>query len=325
VLTAVIVTQMSVGRSLKATIDYLVGTIGGAIYAGAVAVLVPHTDEIGLLVALALAVAPLALVAAINASFNAAPFTAVLVVLAPTIIQVSPVESAFYRVLEVALGAITGLGVSYLVFPARAHVLAISAAARMLDFMGRALAEVFAGFTQAPDPRAILRIQDSVGEAFAHLDAIGEEAKRERMPYSAAAPDLGPLLRTLLRLRHDLVMLGRAADAPLPEAFRMRLGSRLARVSDTTCDYLQASSVALLGRRGPASLDPVDLALDSYAAEIAALRRAGLMRDLPADEVERIFALSFALEQLHQHFKDLDRSVEECARSGTGGRRQPTE
>ena len=105
----------------------------------------------------------------------------------------------------------------------------------------------------------------------------------------------------------------------------MRLGSRLARVSDTTCDYLQASSVALLGRRGPASLDPVDLALDSYAAEIAALRRAGLMRDLPADEVERIFALGFALEQLHQHFKDLDRSVEECARSGTGGRRQPTE
>src|ERR1700756_3094556 len=53
VLTALIVTQMSVGRSLKATIDYLMGTIGGAIYSGAVAVLVPHTTEIGLLVALA--------------------------------------------------------------------------------------------------------------------------------------------------------------------------------------------------------------------------------------------------------------------------------
>src|ERR1700681_3203761 len=35
VLTAVIVTQMSVGRSLKATFDYLLGTLGGAIYAGA--------------------------------------------------------------------------------------------------------------------------------------------------------------------------------------------------------------------------------------------------------------------------------------------------
>src|SRR6202050_2861940 len=37
VLTAIIVTQMSVGRSLKATFDYLVGTLGGAIYGGGVA------------------------------------------------------------------------------------------------------------------------------------------------------------------------------------------------------------------------------------------------------------------------------------------------
>ena len=42
VLTAMIVTQMSVGRSLKATGDYLAGTVGGAIYGGLVAVLIPH-------------------------------------------------------------------------------------------------------------------------------------------------------------------------------------------------------------------------------------------------------------------------------------------
>jgi uncharacterized membrane protein YccC len=323
VLTAVIVTQMSVGRSLKATIDYLVGTLGGAIYSGAVAVLVPHTNEIGLLVALAVAIAPLAFVAAINPSFSVAPFTAVLVLLAPTIIHVSPVESAFYRVLEVALGAITGLGVSYLVFPARTHLLAIDAAARMLDLVVRVLPDLFASFTQARDPQTALRIQNSVGEAFAHLDAIGEEAERERVPYFAAAPDLGPLLRTLLRLRHDLVMIGRAAEAPLPEALRLRLAPLLARVSETVRDYLRASSATLRGRRGPMSLDPVDLALDGYAAEIAALRREGLTRVLPADEVERFFVLSFALEQLHQHFKDLDRCVTECAQSGTGARRKP--
>jgi uncharacterized membrane protein YccC len=49
VLTAVIVTQMSVGRSLKATFDYLVGTLGGAIYGGAIGVLLPHSNEIALL------------------------------------------------------------------------------------------------------------------------------------------------------------------------------------------------------------------------------------------------------------------------------------
>ena len=107
VLTAVILTQVSLGRSLKATIDYLVGTLGGAVYAGAVAVLVPHTNEIALAGVLAITVAPLALLAAIYPSFSVATFTGVLVILAPGITDVGPIKSAFDRVFEVAVGAIT--------------------------------------------------------------------------------------------------------------------------------------------------------------------------------------------------------------------------
>jgi len=83
VLTAVIVTQMSVGRSLKATRDYLVGTLGGAVYGGAIAVLIPHSNEIALLAVLALAVAPLAFIATLNPRFSAAPITAIIVLLLP--------------------------------------------------------------------------------------------------------------------------------------------------------------------------------------------------------------------------------------------------
>ena len=85
VLTAVILTQMSVGRSLKATMDYFVATVGGAAYAGAVGALIPHDNEAALLAALALAVAPAALLAATNPRFSATPFTAVMVFLAPFI------------------------------------------------------------------------------------------------------------------------------------------------------------------------------------------------------------------------------------------------
>src|SRR5271155_2494910 len=79
VLTAVILTQVTFGRSVKATIDYLAGTLGGAVYAGAVAALVPHTNDFSLAGVLALAVAPLTLLGAINPSFSAATFTGVLV------------------------------------------------------------------------------------------------------------------------------------------------------------------------------------------------------------------------------------------------------
>jgi hypothetical protein len=40
VLTAVILTQVTFGRSIKATLDYLAGTVGGTIYAGGVSLLI---------------------------------------------------------------------------------------------------------------------------------------------------------------------------------------------------------------------------------------------------------------------------------------------
>src|SRR5438132_8231877 len=79
VLTSIIVTQLSVGRSLKTTRDYLIGTLGGAVYGGAVAILVPHSGEGALLLVLVLAVAPLAFIAALNPAYNAATVTAIIV------------------------------------------------------------------------------------------------------------------------------------------------------------------------------------------------------------------------------------------------------
>src|SRR5262245_27178688 len=147
VLTAVILTQLSVGRSVKATTDYFVATVGAAIYAGLVGTLVPHAHEISLLVALAIAVAPAALLAALNPRFSAAPFTVVLVLLAPTITHAAPFASALERVMEVAVGGIIGLLVSILVFPARAHDLAIEAAAQILELMARLLPAICAKLT----------------------------------------------------------------------------------------------------------------------------------------------------------------------------------
>src|SRR5438094_8373045 len=93
VLTSLIVTQMSVGRSLKASRDYMLGTVGGAIYGGAIAVLIPHSGEIGLLALLVLAVAPLAFIAAIHPSLNAAIVTAVIVLLVPEMRHAHHIDS----------------------------------------------------------------------------------------------------------------------------------------------------------------------------------------------------------------------------------------
>jgi len=315
VLTAVILTQLSVGRSIKATTDYFIATIGAAIYAGMVGTLVPHADEISLLAALAIAVAPAALLAALNARFSAAPFTVVLVLLAPTITHASPFASALERVMEVAVGGIVGLLVSILVFPARAYDLVIETAAQILEVMARLLPALLAKFTQPVDDALIVGTQSEITSASMRLEAIAAEARDERLTRFTPEADQGPLLRTVMRLRNDLMMIARAALVPLPEAFHARLEPLLACAAEATADYLRACVSAMQTRRGPPPLDTVTTALDAYDREMAALRQEGATRELPVDAVERIFTLGFALDQLRAHLKDLARCVSEFSPS----------
>ena len=130
------------------------------------------------------------------------------------------------------------------------------------------------------------------------LNAMGAEAERERAAHLSSGPDTGPLRRTILRLRHDLVMIGRANVVPLPAELRVRLASPLAKVSDAIAAYLRSAAAALRNGVGSPAIWPVHVALQNYAAEVAALRHEGLTRGLPAEVMERFFALGFALEQM---------------------------
>jgi len=315
VLTSLIVTQMSVGRSLKVTRDYLFGTVGGALYGGAIAVLIPHSGEVELLALLVLAVAPLAFIASIYPAMSAATVTAVIVLLVPELHHANPLGSAIDRVIEVGVGAFTGLLASFLVLPSRAHRQLRSNAARALDMLAAALSELLAGLSRGRDADALHRIQDGIGAALVDLNATGAEAERERAAHLSSSPDSGPLLRTILRLRHDVVMIGRASLVPLPPVLQARLAAPLADVSGAIVGYLRSVAGALRAAGVPPAIAPVDDALQSYAATVAALRGDGMTRDLPGDVVESFFALGFSLEQMRQNLVDLERVAAEW--SGT--------
>ncbi len=311
VLTSLIVTQMSVGRSLKVTRDYMFGTIGGAIYGGAIAVLIPYSGEAGLLALLVLTVAPLALLAAIKPSLNTATVTAVIVLLVPTMHHTSPLGSAIDRVMEVAVGAFTGLLVAFLVLPSRAHSQLRSNAARVLELIAAALSELLAGLSRGRDNDALHRIQDGIGAALVDLNATGAEAERERAAHLTSCPDTGPLLRTILRLRHDVVMIGRASVVPLSPELQARLAAPLSSVSSAIAGHLRASAAALRKAARPPAPAPVEAAVKAYADEVEKVRGEGLTRGLPGDAIERFFALGFSLEQMRQNLTDLERVVAE--------------
>jgi hypothetical protein len=315
VLTSIIVTQMSVGRSLKTTRDYMIGTLGGAVYGAAVAILIPHSGEGALLAVLVLAVAPLAFISAINPSLNAATITAIIVLLLPVMNHGDVLDSAIDRVLEVTVGAVTGLLVSFLVLPSRAHSLIRASAPRVLELLAAALDQLLSGLTRGRDNDALHALQDGIGTALTALNVIGAEAERERAAHLSSGPDTGPLLRTVLRLRHDLVMIGRASVLPLPAELQRPLVLPLKRVSDAIVEYLNAAAASLRMGTLPPAIAPVQDALRTYAAAVAVVRSEGLIRGVAGDVAERFFALGFSLEQMRRNLKDLERCVAAWAES----------
>lgn len=213
-----------------------------------------------------------------------------------------------------ALGGSVALVVSLMVLPTRARKLVKEGAADMLDLMARILPDLFSGFTQESDKDALLALQRSVGLAFAQVEAIGAEAKHEQMTFLTSAPDFNSLRHSLLRLRHHLIMIGRAAVVPLPETLQGRLGPRLTHITNAVADQLRQCGTALRTGHNSPPLDVLDDVFDAFAGKIATLRREGFLRELSVDAVEYVFALSFALEQWRQDRQDLARRVSEHTR-----------
>jgi uncharacterized membrane protein YccC len=313
VLTSLIVTQMSLGRSLKVAGDYLMGTLLGVAYGGTLAILIPHEGEYALFGVLALAIAPLAFIAAFRTNFNVLPITAIIVLLVPSLQHVSPAESAFDRVFEVVVGGATGFIVSFLVFPSRAHVLTTEAAAGTLDLVAGALEQMLSHHCGGERPD-IRKINDQLASFITKLNATGAEAEHERTARLTAGPDTGPLLRTSLRLRHDIVILGRAIGCELPPEAQSRLEPHVRRISDVAGDFLRTSARALRARQLPPDLAGVETVFHDYTEEFSAVRRDGMIRGMTSEAAERFYALGFALEQMREHLEEVHRVVKEWAK-----------
>jgi hypothetical protein len=201
------------------------------------------------------------------------------------------------------------------VLPARAHSFVIDAAARMLGHLADLMSDWLAVLAGGSDRARIFQLQDDIRSGLARLEIAAVEARQERKTYLTAEFDPDPLVRAVFRLRHDLVMIGRVAADPLPEAVITRLRQPITDVSNATQQFLRDAATALRQRRPPPALARVDAVLEGFVEEITALRREGIVRGLNAEDAGRLFALGFALEQLRRDFDDFGDRVAECARA----------
>ncbi len=304
VLTALLVMQANLGASLKAALERVVGTVSGAAYGAMIAWLLPHDTPWEQLLKLAVGTAPLAFLAAVRPAFRVAPVTVIIVLFSPQNQHIGIGLYALERVGEILLGSLIGLAVALLVFPARAHHLLRRATGDTLKIFAALIPTLLAGAEADADRVAIEGAHKKIRAALGKLENVAQDALHERRGHLSPAHDPEPLLRSLRRVRHDLVMLGRAMAQPLPESVAPQLLPPLRQVAAAAGNFLQATGQALGdGQSLPAPA--YDAAFAAYATAMAETRATGVLRTLPADAVGRVFALAFSLEQLQDNLRAL--------------------
>jgi uncharacterized membrane protein YccC len=313
VFASVIVVQASVGGTLQAAIDYLIGTVGGAVWGAVAALLVPHAGFWSTGLTLAIAVVPLALAAALHQSFRVAPITAVIVLLVAHVAE-GPLQSALTRVIEIGLGSVIGVAVSLFVLPARAHGLVAEVAGQVLALLAENTRAISAGIADPWGEARMAALEGRIRAGLQRLEVVANEAFRERANHLTDERNPEPIARTLRRVRNDLVMLSRALGTPLPEPFRARLAELLGSVFERLADFLATIGHAVARRIDPPSLDGIASALAAFRATLDEIRRESAFDALPAEAASRIFGLGFALEQLSVHLDDLAARVAEFKR-----------
>lgn len=311
VFTAVLVTQASVGGSLKATIDRLVGTIAGAIYGAGVVMLVPHGGVYPMALALGVSLAPLALFAAFHPTYRVAPVTAVILLLGSAGAQEGPMTAAFFRTLEVGLGGIIGIAVSLFVFPSRAHAIMCEMAAKVLQLFAALLPDLIAALTLPVKPARFSDQHAAIQTQFDRMEMAAEEANRERRTFRNDGIDPDPLPRTLRRVYHDIVLVGRVAAEPVLQAEAERVGAHLKLLGEEASALLRGLGQALIKGELPPSSTAFETALADCLADFAALRT---VPQAQAERSDRLVALSFALEQLQRNIGDLAARTREFAK-----------
>jgi uncharacterized membrane protein YccC len=304
VLTAVIVTQASVGGSLKASFDRFFGTIGGAAWGVAVSVALPHATVLTMGTALAVALIPLAIVVALSPRYRVAPVTAAIVLLG-TPAAGGVIDAALDRVFEIGLGSVVALVVALCIRPSRAHLLLFAAARNVLAEMSGLTEILLAGIDSDSDAGAIRGFHDRIRIGIEGAVALADEVARERASHIADAPDPEPLVRNLRRLSHDLVSIARTSTTALPEPVRARLAKPAKAMAVAFAGALDGIGAVLVAGKPPPNPTPAATAAAAFGAELRALRREGIVRALPDEDVERVYGLAFALEQMRGNLEEL--------------------
>lgn len=318
VFSVLIVMQASIGGTVNASIDRMIGTVLGAAIGGVAAWARPQT-MVGLGVALTLCAGATGFIAAVRPNLRVAPVTAAIMLLSSAG-KLGPLQAALYRVVEIGLGSGIGVLATLLIFPARANAVV---AERVRASLGL-IAELLTRFTErlqrgwadaAADDLAPLH--DRLRATLAGVESAMADADRERSSRLGEHRFTPSVRRTLWRVRTDALAVGRALAAPWPAELREPLAPAASAMLEAAIAFARACDAALQAQR-PVERRDFESAHTAFQRGIERFRGLHLTRDLTFDAVGGAFGLAFALESLFGDLTDLADRLDETVAAPRG-------
>ncbi len=313
VFTAVIVVQTSLGGTIAASVDRLIGTMVGAMVGAGAAYLKAKTplDEGVLLCAV---VALLAFAAAVRPSLKVAPITAVIVIIAGPR-DLDPFHAALYRVLEIAIGSAVGVAATLFIFPARAHATVVAQVRQALQGLAEVLDLEVRQLAGESLTEEIRRRQFAVRATLGKVEAAMAEAQHESASRLSRRQASEALPRTLWRVRNDIVHVSRVLDGAQPSPALDHIRPAALAVLTCAADLLRRCDAAA------AADTPLDRGLwmerrDELAQSVEQARHERLTHTLSFDGASRFFGLVFALQTLSLNLDDLADRIDELGGAG---------
>ena len=310
VFTAVLVVQTSIGGTITATVERLIGTVVGGL-AGVLGAYVRAQTVLEEGLVLSAVIALLAFGAAIRPSLRVAPITAAIVLIGGSS-HMAPLAAAAWRVVEILIGSVIGLGATLLVFPARARKSVTRRVSEtMSDLAG--LMELHAHRLEGREVRAALHdAHVAIRKSLIGVEQALAEAARESASGFGDAEVPEGLLDSLLRARTDSVMVARALAQPLPPLVAEVLAPRAQALLRAAADELRDGAQAV--QQGT-TLDHAALAQPRAAFEEAVerMRQSRVTSDMTFDTAARVYGLVFALESLADNLAGLTERIDEMA------------
>lgn len=307
VFTVLIVMQGSIGGTLGAAFDRMIGTFVGAALGAAGAAFHDGTT-LGTGIALVAATGTGTFLAMLRPQLKVAPVTTSIMML--TMPPGMPVVAFVVdRVVEITLGGVIGVLAMALILPARSQAVVKDRAAAALDRM-RTLCDAMADAVASGAAASFATELVALRPPLAAIEQALKEADREHASRIArhAIPPAVP--RTLWRVRSDLVLAARALDPPLPAAVRNALGNPAAALFRAHGATMTATAAALRAGR-PAVRPDLAAARDAFAAALGAFRLSEAGSAIDLDVAGHLFGLSFAFDEMRRDLRDLADRIDE--------------